>query len=187
MDPREQIWANAFNAALALGEADGDPDVDVAYAARMADVALEAHEERWPTDRNVLSMNDVDKRVAAECCRAVEKIMTWAVASATTSGLAESGRRDAHEVLDSFVCRLRDWLAYDSTIVTKELPRWEAPAQRSAATGLDSTLMANVIGQLEAGKRYDALLVISSLFEAVKAAQQRGEVLTAWNPPSRGT
>jgi hypothetical protein len=51
----------------------------------------------------------------------------------------------------------------------------------ASGSGLSSRVMTRVCEQLKADTRWDALLVVESLFEAIKA----GESLK-WSPPPRG-
>lgn len=65
--------------------------------------------------------------------------------------------------------------------------RWPASvAAPVVVAGLDGAMLQRAIAQLDADGRWDAKLVLSSLFEAVMDAQVRGEKLAKWTPPPRG-
>jgi hypothetical protein len=65
--------------------------------------------------------------------------------------------------------------------------RWPAAvAAPVVVAGLDGAMLQRAITQLNADGRWDAKLVLSSLFEAVMDAQVRGDKLSKWTPPPRG-
>jgi hypothetical protein len=65
--------------------------------------------------------------------------------------------------------------------------RWPGVADAPVSGhGLDPAVVLRAVSQLEVERRYDAVLVVKSLYEAIKEAQSKGEPLRAWAPPPRG-
>jgi len=65
--------------------------------------------------------------------------------------------------------------------------RWpHSEAVATVPSGFDLAMVGRAVAQLEADNRIDARLVLNSLLEALRTAQQHGERLTRWMPPPRG-
>ena len=66
--------------------------------------------------------------------------------------------------------------------------RWPHSEHIAAVpSGVDLGMFARVVAQLEADRRVDAHTVLRSLCEAMSESQRRGERLTRWTPPARGS